>query len=166
MKHTYRVRVQPERYYGLLHGVPPLTSESLTRAIEGVVVHEIAQGEHGDSFVDLQIHRPSHEEALNEILVAVQQLGYSWLEASVTEWTDNALAGLFVGGGACGTAGFSSGDAGLGLMLTLFGSLVGAFVGSFIESAKVVYEVQWNGYGWRLVQVQSIPALGLQPRLA
>lgn len=167
MKHTYRVRIQPSRYYGLLQ-VPPLTHESLVAAIEGVVVHELSRDEHGNNFVNVELQRSSHEEALNEILVAVQQLGYSWLEASVTEWTDHAVGGFFFGSLGGGSAGVSTGEGAVGLFLTVLGAITGAVIGSFIESVKIVYEVQWTGFGWQLVQVHPAPspAFGAQPGLA
>lgn len=170
MKTIYRIRVQPGAYQVFARSLGSLTEEALTKAIDGVVVREAVSGNRGDTFLNLQLQRQTHEQALNEILVALQQLGYSWLEASVTEYVDNALGGLLVGGGAMGTAGFSTGDSSFGLMLTVLGALVGIVVGSLIESKKVVYEVTWTGFGWQLVQVHPAPAsrvgIGGQPRLA
>jgi hypothetical protein len=168
VKHTYRIRVQPQRYHGLLHGLQPLSANSLVNSIEGVVVRELVNGNPGELSIDLQLQRLSHEQALNEILVAVQELGYSWLQATITEWADNAVGGFVLGGLGCGAAGASSGNSEAGLFLAVVGAVVGAVLGSYVESVKVIYEVHWTPTGWRLVELQpqQAPAFGLQPRLA
>jgi hypothetical protein len=167
MKHTYRVRIQRQRHYALIaHQLPALSQETLVQALGGAIVREISQGDHGNYFVDLQLRRDSHEQALNEILIAVQNVGYSWVEATVTEWADETASGALAGFVGGGIAGGSSGDGGAALLLGLFGALVGAAVGSFIERHKVVYTVHWTARGWVLQpQTQQAPT-GLQPRLA
>ena len=169
MKHTYRIRVQPHSYYSVIAaGAGPLSAKSLARSIEGATVREIAQGDQNDEFIDLELQRPTHEQALNDILVVLQQFGYSWLEATVTEWADNTLGGGLLGFVGCGAAGVSSGDGGVGLASALVGALIGAAVGSFIDSAKVVYVVHWNGSGWVLTPLAPAPEQtpAVQPPLA
>jgi hypothetical protein len=169
MKHTYCVRIQPHRYYSLIAaGAGPLTAQSLANAIEGAAVREITQGDRGDQIVDLQLQRSSHEEALNEILVVVQQLGYAWLEATVTEWADNTVGGALIGFVGGGTAGSTSEDGAVSLGLAVIGSLIGAVIGSFIERERVVYVVHWNGSGWVLTPLAPAPTPTplAQPRLA
>jgi hypothetical protein len=165
---TYRIRVHPQRHHGLLQGLQPLSGDSLVNSIEGVVVRELVQGNHGELLIDVRLQRPSHEQALNEILIAVQELGYSWLQATITEWADNALGGFVLGGLGCGAAGASSGNSEAGVFLALVGAVVGAVIGSCFDSVKVVYEVHWTPSGWHMVEVspQQAPASGSLPRLA
>lgn len=167
MKHTYRVRITPQRYYGLIaHQVPALSVESLSSSLTGVVVREISSGDYGDYFVDVQLQRDSHEQALNEILVTVQNLGYSWLEGTVTEWANQTIAGAFAGGGVGGIAGGESAGPVGALLFGLLGAVVFAAVGSFIESHKVIYTVQLTTQGWVLTPQTPPEPLGLRPELA
>jgi hypothetical protein len=160
MKHTYRIHIQPQAHRSLYFGGQPFSPDALASAIEGAVLRQAVQGNHGCYEVDLQLQRPTHEQALNEILVAVQQLGYSWLQATVTEWADNALGGLVLGGLGGATAGTSSAGGEAGMGFGILGAIVGMVVGSFIDSVKVVYEVHWTPTGWKLVeqQPQAVPA--------
>jgi hypothetical protein len=167
MKSTYRVRIEPQRYYGLIsHQVPELSVESLSRALAGVVVREISSGDYADYFVDVQLQRESHEQALNEILVTVQNLGYSWLEGTVTEWADQTIAGALAGGGVGGIAGGETAGPVGALVFGLLGALVCAAVGSFIESHKVIYTAHWTAHGWLLTPQTPSEAPGLQPGFA
>lgn len=118
--------------------------------------------EDGTLIVDLFVDRPSHETALNEIAVALQQLGYAWLDASITEWADNMLGGAIVGCLGGGTAGANS-DKVTALLSAFVGALVGAVVGSAINSVKVVYTVHWTGVGWELRPVAPAPTLISRP---
>jgi len=167
MKHTYRIRIQPQHHYSLIaHQVPQLSADNLVRALSGVVVREISSGDYGDYFVDVQLQRESHEQALNEILAAVQNFGYSWLEATATEWADQTLGGALAGGVGGGIAGGESGGPVTALVLGLFGALIGAAVGSLIESHKVIYTVHWTAQGWVLAPQTPPEAPGFQPELA
>jgi hypothetical protein len=115
--------------------------------------------------LELALNRPSHEDALNEIAVALQQLGYSWLDATITEWADNMFGGAIVGALGCGTVGANS-DAATGALAALVGLLIGAVVGSLINTVKVVYTVHWTGGGWRLTPATPPPAALSSPRPA
>ena len=65
MKHTYRIRVQPHSYYSVIAaGAGPLSAKSLARSIEGATVREIVHGDYGDQLIDLELQRPTHEQAL------------------------------------------------------------------------------------------------------
>jgi len=165
MRHTYRVHLQRQPHYALLHDGQSFSADALTSAVQGAVVREVLQAAHGGYVVDIQLHRSSHEEALNDILVAAQQLGYSWLQATVTEWADNALGGFVVGGLGGGVAGSSSGDGTVRFFVALLGSIAGAVIGSFINSVKVVYEVRWTPTGWQLVEVPPVAAPGFSGEL-
>jgi hypothetical protein len=169
MKHTYRIRVRPHRYHGLVAaGARPLSPQILSESINGVVVRQVAQNEFGDHVVDLQLQRPSHEDALNEILLVVQQLGYSWLEATVTESVDNAIGGALIGLLGGGVGGAASGDGGVAAGLAFIGLLVGAAVGSFFDQVKVIYEVHRTATGWVFTQLtpKTMPATPVRRGLA
>src|SRR6202020_3111876 len=46
----------------------------------------------------IALERESHFEALNELLIAAQELGYSFAEAEITKVADRALEMAFGGG--------------------------------------------------------------------
>ncbi len=164
MSHAYAVQVRPRQLHRLAPPVRPLSAELLSSAIDGLRVRQITSFDNGDQAIDVELARDSHEQALNEILIAVEQLGYSWLKASVTEWADNALAGAIFGCAGGGSVGASSGSGEAGLLGALLGLVVGAVIGSLIDHVKLIYELQWNGVAWTLVQVQPAPVAAL-PRL-
>jgi len=168
VKHTYRVHLQPQPHRALVYGAEPFAADQLIGALEGAVLREVVQGVHGRYEVDLQLQRTTHEEALNEILVAAQQFGYSWLQATVTEWADNAVGGFVIGGFGGTAAGASTSNGEASIVLAILGAIVGMVVGSFIDSVKIVYEVHWTSVGWRLVsqQPREVPATTLRVGLA
>lgn len=165
MKSSYRVRVgrQPPYYR---HRLQPGSIAALEQIIEGAALREATAADDGSLVVELFLDRPSHETALNEIAVALQQLGYAWLEASITEWADNMIGGAIVGCLGGGTAGVNS-DRLTALLSAAIGALIGAVVGSAINSIKIVYTVQRTGAGWdwrpaaptRTVISRPLPAL-------
>lgn len=146
MKSSYRVRVG-RRPNNLRHRLQPGSIAALEQIIEGATLREATAADDGSLVVELFLDRPSHETALNEIAVALQQLGYAWLEASITEWVDDIIGGAIVGclgGGAAG----ANGDKLTALLSAAIGALIGAMVGSTINNTKVVYTVHWTEAGW------------------
>jgi hypothetical protein len=166
MKHTYRIRVRPHRYFGLVAiGTPPLSPQALTESFVGAFVHEFVRTDWGDHMITVQLQRPTHEEALNEILAVVEQFGYSVIETTVTEWATSAARGALYGAGGGGALGIGSRDPVLALGSTLIGLIVGALVGSVVDQVKVIYQVHRTySSGWVLEPVaqggaQPVPGL-------
>lgn len=105
---TYRLTLRPQVHVAWGgYGFPALTEELITNALADAVVREIVTDPTGASVVDLGLERPSHADALNEIILFVQNLGYDFVAAVVTEWVDESVewaAVAFLGGGAVGSA--------------------------------------------------------------
>src|SRR5437588_795403 len=76
----------------------------------GALVRDVTALEPGQYVVEVHLQRSSHEDAVNEILIALEQLGYSWVQARVTEWVDRTIGGFIVGGLGLGAAGTSTGS--------------------------------------------------------
>lgn len=162
MRQTYHIRVRPQL---LAPAVSSLTAESFLERLAGLAVHEILTNSSGEALVHLELRRASHEDALNEILAAVQQLGYTWLEARVFEWADKALIGAVAGALGGGTAGSASNDGSLATVAALIGLLAGALIGSFFAREKV-YQVHRTPRGWVLTPLTPDPGHALsQPAL-
>lgn len=148
---TYRILVQPN-----LRFPSALTEEALTEVLTDAAVRELSTTASGHSIIDVQLKRPTHQEALNDILFAVQQLGYLWLEGEVREWTDATVSGALLGAlGGYGTAGSASENAEVVTLAAIVGALAGGFAGSQVKRVKVLYAVRWTPSGWQLTEVQQ-----------
>jgi hypothetical protein len=94
-----------------------------------------------------------HVEMLNYLLVAVQEVGYSFVQGQITKVTDRAIemAVLWgVGGLGVGTASENAEIAGFA---SLVGWLGGLFAGSKMEKVEPVFQVQWTNRGWSFTPV-------------
>ncbi len=149
---SYRLHIRPTARLAMAGWMQPtLTPDDVAAHLSSVTLRELSSADSYTWTLDLELAAPSHDEALNAIFVAVQQLGFEVLNAYVTEWVDRAtelaLLGL-VGGGVVGS---SSGDPDLTAIVAIASSLAGAWFGSKLKRAETVYEVR-RAYpsGWVL----------------
>jgi hypothetical protein len=113
----------------------------------------------------LRRDRELHEEALNELLLAAQELGYAFAEAEITKVADRAIEmafGFGVGGLGAGSA---TENAELALLGAGIGWVVGLLVGANMEKVEVLWRVQSTPQGWRLIAVESQRAAPVRPAL-
>ena len=97
--------------------------------------------------------RDSHEEALNELLLAAQGIGYTFVEVEIAKIADRALEMAF-GGGVSGLGIGSRTETAEGAVLgTLAGWCIGLLVGANMKKVEVMFRVQRTSAGWRLVEV-------------
>ena len=149
--HAYRVKLEPLLYYPAA-----LTAEVLAERLAGdAVIHEFAPHPSGSHIVTigLQRDRDSHEEALNELLFAAQELGYTFAEGVITRVADRAIemaVGLGLGGLGAGSTTENGEIAALGAAL---GWVVGLFVGANMKNVEVLYRAQWTSQVWHLIRV-------------
>ena len=118
------------------------------------------------AFLDVELNRFTHEEAIEEIAVAVQQLGYSIVEGEIVEWVDAGLKAALIGLVAGAGFGAATGSPVAALAAGVAGGLIGQWVGSCLRSAEVIYRVHPNYLGhWELASARrSTTALrGLSP---
>jgi hypothetical protein len=168
---TYRVAVRPDIRYALTAqpiGEPVLAEDVVAKALAGAVVRELGRTPQGNWIVDVQLDRPSHEDAVDEIVAVLQQLGFSYLEGVATEWASKTVEGLLlgVGGGAITGATQNSGAALIGAFA---GALIGSLAGSEMRAVAAQYRLRWNPQaGWVLTQLPSDAALAnaARPTLA
>jgi len=148
-----------------------LTPESLAERLAGdAVVQELARHPSGGlvANVVLRRDRESHEEALNELLLAAQELGYAFAEAEITRVADRAIemaVGLGIGGLGAGS---TTENAEVALLGAGIGWVVGLFVGASMEKVEVLYHVQLTPAGWHLTptpQQPTVPASAVRPSL-
>jgi len=146
---AYRLKLEP-----ILWSPPSLTPESLAEHLAAdVVIRSLTKQSRGHlADIEIQRDRESHVEALNELLIAVQGVGYAFAEAEITKVADRALE-MALGGGitGAGVVGSSSQNGEAAFLAGLAGWAVGLLIGAGMEKVEVIYEVQWTNAGWRLI---------------
>jgi hypothetical protein len=152
---TYRLRVRP--IPRLAHAgwyASALSSERLMAELAGASVRGLSGDDSYHWLVDLQLGRETHEEALNEIFIALQRLGFEVVNAWVTEWADRAVQGALLGFAGGGTAGSASRNADLTAIIALAAGVIGGLVGSQLKRVEKVYELTPSfPDGWVLTPV-------------
>ncbi len=128
---TYRLVVRPDirlAAHGLLS---PLSEDALTRAISDIAVRELSEAHFGEQVVDVALRRRDDAEALGEIVAALERLGFSFVEATVSEWASGtAVKAMGAAGGFAVGAGISE-----NLVVGLVASAVGALIGHLVGDA-------------------------------
>jgi hypothetical protein len=161
--HAYKLKLKPA-----LWSPAALTPESLaSRLVAHAVVEELTSDPSGAAVatVVLRRDRESHGEALNELLVAAQELGYAFVEAEITKVADRAIE-MAVGFGVGGLgAGSTTENAELAVIGAAVGWVVGLLVGANMQKVEVLYRAQWTNAGWHLIPVNPQPAAPVRPAL-
>jgi len=152
---TYRLGVRPSQRLALGgRRTAALSSEQLMTQLPGTSVRELSSDDSYHWLVDLELTRDTHEQALNEIIIAVQRLGFDVVNAWVTEWADRAVEGALIGLAGGGTAGSASGNAELAAIIALAGNIIGGWAGSQLKRVEKVYELTPSyPSGWVLTPV-------------
>lgn len=114
------------------------------------------------AIIELRLRRESHLEALNEILGALQRLGYSVLESTVSEWVDASVqTALTVAIAGAGSAGATTRNPKIAIAAAAAGAIAGYLAGSQIGRMKVVYTLVPTPGGWAAAPTTegTVPAL-------
>jgi hypothetical protein len=160
---TYTLRLQPR--YGAW-STRPLTHDVIASALEGAVVRQLEADGYGRVVLDLALRRASHADALNEIAFAVQDLGYSVIQATATEWTRSLVEGILLGAAGGGGAGATMKNPGFAFLAAMIGALAGGLIGSSVQREKIIFDVSRTSAGWRFTPVQPDTAPAHRPGLA
>jgi hypothetical protein len=158
--HVYKLKLQPN-----LWSPPPLTAEAFAARLAGdAVIRSFAAQRFGGHVanVELQRDRESHGEALNELLFAVEELGYTFAEAEITKVADRAIE-MAVGGAVTGGygAGSTTQNGETAVIGGFVGWVVGLLVGANMKKVEPLYRAQLTSQGWQFVPVKpqrSAPA--------
>ena len=148
---TYTIHLQP--HYGAW-GTRPLTHEVIANALAGAVIRQLDADVYGRVVLDLALRRPSHADALNEVAFAVQDLGYSIVQATATEWASSLVEGMLLGAVGGGGAGATTKNPGFAFLAGVIGGIAGGLVGSSVQRKKIIFEVRPTYAGWRFTPVQ------------
>jgi uncharacterized membrane protein len=169
--HTYRIVTRPDIRYAHVGQIGlPLRAESLVGLLSGLVVNQAPSEDRlGRFIVDLSLDGQDPEEALSDIADAVKLLGFSVVEATVSEWADEAteqavlyaLSGVLVGGA-------TTENPTVALVAGAVGAIIGHLAGSQVRKLTHQYEARPLRFGWHIQDIggqQTIPRRGL-PRLS
>ena len=168
----YRLRATPHPAlafsYALAHQLTAASiAQALVQALEGVAVRQIAGSSLGGYDVELQLDRPSHGDAVAQISVAFQQLGFSVAEATVTEWVTTTVELSILGCLGGGAVGSATRDPGATVIAAVVGGFAGAIAGAYVHKVAAAYQAQRHPLlteAWQLTPIAP-SSLQAQPAL-
>lgn len=142
---TYRLQVHPNIDYALaVRYMPSLTEDAILEALPDATVRELISLGSGHYILDVQLQRPSPEQALNEIIAVLWNLGFRYLEAAVSEWASEAAERAVVGllGGGAVTA--PSENSTVISVAAIMGAVIGGLTGLGMHKLRAEYEARWD----------------------
>lgn len=152
----YRFHASPGPFFNPYAAIPLFNPEALTQAIRGAQVRAFVQLPLGQGYeIELQLQRETHDEALDEIALALDQVGLQLVRAYAIEVTTAAIETAMAAGGAGGLIGSGTKDGGATLAGALLGAAIGAALGSQIERVTAAYTVTkpYPSSPWHLVPI-------------
>jgi hypothetical protein len=153
-KYVIKSRVRSDAFYGSLLGEAYSVADVIEDLNEAITVTEWFEHLEGGEQLTLSLRSTERDRALNEVLALVQELGYSLLDAEVSEIVDKAVEGAVVGLFGGGALGSTTKSPALALVGGLAGALAGSKAGSMIETVGARHRYQWfPASGWIVTDV-------------
>jgi len=152
---TYRFIAQRPRAYLPLPAAPSgLSAELLAAELAGIVVRGLSEDEWGSVTVDVSLARASDEEALEEVVNLLWQLGFVVVRATVSEWVNEIIERAVLGALAGGTAGATTKNVLAVGVASVLGALIVGATGAEVQKVKAEYEASRDVRGaWSLCEV-------------
>lgn len=169
---TYKLVVRPDIRLAAHGPLPPfLTEDALTQEVSDIVVGELSQTHFGGQVVDVELRRQDDAEALNEIVAALERLGFSFVEATVSEWASGVAARVIGAAGGFALGAGVSENLAIGLVASAVGTFIGHLVGDATRQVVGDYKARLDHrgvwvFGEMIPRQQSAPAdwqLGTSP---
>ncbi len=155
---TYQFRAIPRTFFAS-PGLPQLTAEAILQTLAGSAVHQLSGTPTSGYDVHLQLDRQAHHDALHDIRVAMEQLGFTVGQAIVTEWLTSTLELAVIGGAGGGALGGATKDPWAMAACAVLGVVAGAVVAQFMRAVKARYDAQllhpYGPNGWYLTPQQQ-----------
>jgi hypothetical protein len=130
---------------------PQLTEGMLKSAIPDLIVEVLTKRQSGPRVVQVQLDRPTHEQALDEIYAAVERFGFQLGPAIVSELSSNATEAAVRS--VIGDAAME--DPVVAFFVATAADVVGLFVSSEERKLQARYEANRLYFGWDLRQIQQ-----------
>jgi hypothetical protein len=159
---TYKIIARPDIRLAFPGPIePPLTDYMLVEALVGLTVRELGEDQLGRRTVDVQLQRPTHDQALHEIIGTLQQFGFAFVEATVTEWASQTVERAFLWGLGGGALGATSDNPAAALLAAVVGGLIGAATGAEVHKLTAEYRAVWNYHDrcWVFHEVHQQPSM-------
>jgi hypothetical protein len=167
---VYNIIARPDIRYAHAGQIGrPLRGEALAELLSDLIIHEAPSEDRMGQFVmELGLDRESPEAALEDIAWACRFLGFSIVEATVSEYADEAAqqAVLYaLGGGVIG--GTTTENSTVALVASVVGGIVGYLAGSQVRKLMRRYEARPLRFGWHLRELALLSgdAQGVRPSL-
>lgn len=150
---VYRVQARRHTHPGLSSS---LSQEALSWVLSDATLLEHALEEQGTVALVLDFECETHQAGMNEVIVALQKLGYSVLNATVSDWVDRSVEGAVVGvASAAVGARAAKSNLLVGVIAMIGGGVVAHWIGAQMQRLEVVYELARSGNRWTWVQVNA-----------
>lgn len=166
---TYRLTARTNTHFPLPASAAGLSEDVLAAELAGVVVRELSTDEWGRVTVDVELRRPSDEEALEEVVNLLWRIGFVVVRATVSEWVNEMIERAVLGALAGPAVAAGTKNAIAGVLATVAGAFVLGASGAEARRLKAEYEAERNAQGvWTLRRLPPSPRgeLGLGPTLA
>lgn len=135
-----------------------LTAQSIASLLPGSRVSSMTAFEGGYT-IAIELDRDDHPAATEELDTAFQQLGFTVLDAAITEFVDSLLEGAALGA-ASGAAFGAATKSGVGFVLFFLGGFAaGALIGSSQRRVKARYVARrpFPGTAWQITRLDPEP---------
>jgi hypothetical protein len=155
-RYQLRLRYAPGR--NLRFSAPQLTPEVLASALPAGTQYTLTPLADGyELAIDLDRH--DHGQAMVDLDSALRQIGFSVLQASITEFATSWIEGSLIGtaGGAVLGAATKSLEGFLALALS------GFVLGALRQTEKAKYLAMPTAHGWQITKRESPPAASTEP---
>jgi hypothetical protein len=125
------------------------------------VLAPLRQGQRGQYFLNLNCRELGNDQIINELVAAIQELGYLIVEAKLVEIANGVLEGLLMGGLSGLGVSAKSKESSAKLVASCVGMAAGAWFGHNVTWEKTVHEIRWNptaGWHWIPIRAQAWPS--------
>jgi|GEM_PF-2983215 len=154
---TYKFHAHPQTIFsfpGPGYTVRQLSMNGIMQTLAGAAVHQLVGTPQTGYDVEVQLERPTHHDALHDIRVALENLGFSVLQAEVTVWLTSTAELAILGGTGGGAIGAATKDPVLFFLGILIGAGAGAIAAQFTKKVKERFDAHlrhtYGPAGWSI----------------
>ena len=152
----FRITVEPNR--GFTHPLKIEVKElnRLLPEMKILALNPVQLGNFGRYFLGLDCGEIQNERIINGVLMAMQEIGYSIVEATLIDVVSGVTEGCLLGAlGGLGVS-FKSKDPKVMLAVSCIGMAVGGWFGRNVCWERTIFGVHWDQtVGWQFIPIHS-----------
>src|SRR5438309_11289374 len=119
---TYKFHAHPQLIYTYPgYAVRKLSANGIIQTLAGAAVHQFVGTPHDGYDVEVQLERSTHHDAMHDIRVTLEDLGFTVLQAEITVWLTSTAELAVLGGTGGGAIGAATKDLVLIVLYLMFG---------------------------------------------